>query len=105
MWGFFRRLGLVVKQERSDPAEIILVVESSALGAACPLCGHFSDCRHSQYIRRLLDLPADGRKVVLHWRTRKFRCSNPNCRRRVFAERIPGLARPHAVGLSGSTNC
>lgn len=96
MWRFFRRLGLVVKQARSDPAEIILVVESSALGAVCPFCGHFSDCRHSQYVRRLLDLPADSRKVVVHWRIRKFRCINPNCRHRVFAERIPGFARPHA---------
>ncbi|NLN28345.1 MAG: transposase family protein, partial [Firmicutes bacterium] len=81
---------------RSDTAQITLVVESSARGAVCPFCGHFSDCRHSQYVRRLLDLPADGRKVVVHWRIRKFRCINPNCQRRVFAERIPGLARPHA---------
>ena len=96
MWRFFRRLGVVVKQVRSDTAQITLVVESSARGAVCPFCGHFSDCRHSQYVRRLLDLPADGRKVVVHWRIRKFRCINPNCQRRVFAERIPGLARPHA---------
>ncbi|NLN17880.1 MAG: transposase [Firmicutes bacterium] len=95
MWTFCRRLGLVLKREQPDPAEITLVVEGPAPGAACPLCGRFSVHRHCQYGRCLLDLPADGRKVVLHLRVRKFRCTDPDCRRRVFAEQLSGLIRPH----------
>lgn len=43
-----------------------------------------------------MDLPADGRTVNLQLLVRRFRCSNAECRRHVFAERFPQLVRPHA---------
>jgi len=43
-----------------------------------------------------MDLPADGRTVNIHLTVRRFRCNNPTCRRRVFAERFPQFVRPHA---------
>ena len=64
--------------------------------AACPLCG--SDARrvHSRYTRRLADLPCFGRAVQLHVAVRRFSCPEPECPRRIFAERLPGFAEPHA---------
>ncbi len=64
--------------------------------AACPLCG--SDARnvHSRYIRRLSDLPCLGRAVRLLVTVRRFSCPLPECPRRLFVGRIPGLAEPHA---------
>jgi transposase len=64
--------------------------------AACPLCG--SDARnvHGRYIRRLADLPCLGRAVRLLVTVRRFSCPLPECPRRLFVERIPGLAEPHA---------
>jgi transposase len=64
--------------------------------AACPLCG--SDARnvHSRYFRRLADLPCFGRAVQLQVAVRRFSCPQPECPRRLFAERLPGFAEPHA---------
>src|SRR5690606_7243636 len=43
-----------------------------------------------------MDLPAASRAVNIQLLVRRFRCRNPACRRRVFAERFPQLVRPHA---------
>jgi transposase len=50
---------------------------------------------HSFYSRRLADLPWQGRVVELQVRTRRFRCTSLQCRRRIFAERLD-IARPKA---------
>lgn len=67
MWAFFRGLSLVIRQEQSSPTEIILVVENSASGASCPLCGGFFKSRHGQnekasWIRIVTICFADGLK-------------------------------------------
>ena len=43
---------------------------------------------HSRYERRLLDLPLHGRAVQMRVTVRRFRCAEPGCRRRIFAERL-----------------
>jgi hypothetical protein len=47
---------------------------------------------HSRYSREVADLPMADRKVVLHLRVRRFRCSASRCPQRIFAEQVPGLA-------------
>src|SRR5690606_17343474 len=73
-----------------------LTVESVRPAARCPLCGRVSHRKHSHYTRFLMDLPADGRTVNIHLTVRRLRCTNPDCRRHVFAQRFPHLIRPHA---------
>jgi transposase len=34
-------------------------------------------------------------QVILHWHVRKFYCDQPDCRRRIFTERLPQLTSPH----------
>src|SRR3954469_14461445 len=46
--------------------------------------------------RRLDDLPCLGRRVRLRVTVRRFACPQPDCPRRIFAERLPGLAAPRA---------
>src|SRR3954469_24211428 len=46
--------------------------------------------------RRLDDLPCLGRRVRLQIAVRRFACPQPDCPRRIFAERLPGLAAPWA---------
>ncbi len=41
---------------------------------------------HSRYERRLLDLPSHGRTVQMRVAVRRFRCAEPSCQRRIFAE-------------------
>src|SRR5690554_1698881 len=96
MWGFLRGIGLVIRRQEFSPAHITITVESAKVGAPCPSCGRVSRSRHSSYTRFLMDLPADGRTVNIQLLVRRFRCRNPACRRRVFAERFPQLVRPHA---------
>jgi len=96
MWRLLRRIGLIIRQQEFSSADITITAESTRAGAPCPLCGRVSRRRHSSYTRLLMDLPADGRTVNVQLLVRRFRCANPGCRRRVFAERFPQLVRPHA---------
>jgi transposase len=61
----------------------------------CPTCDQVSRCRHSAYERRLQDLPWQGSAVELRLKVRRFRCRNPGCARKIFAEALPAVARPH----------
>lgn len=56
--------------------------------ANCPTCCAPSRRTHSFYRRVLHDLPWQGRPVVIHVAARRFRCLNPLCARRTFAERL-----------------
>ncbi len=58
----------------------------------CPACSEFRVSYHSRYVRRLRDLPWQGRPVEIHLQTRRFRCRNQECARKIFAERLPGVA-------------
>ena len=62
----------------------------------CPCCHRRSRHVHSHYQRTLADCPCSGQALTLHLRARRFRCRVRWCPQRVFAERLPELARPHA---------
>jgi transposase len=62
----------------------------------CPGCKRVSQSRHSEYERRLQDLPWQGCAVELQLKVRRFRCRNPTCGQKIFAEPIPEVARSHA---------
>src|SRR5581483_3902201 len=51
---------------------------------------------HSRYRRTLRDLPWGALPVRLVVRVRRFRCALRSCGRRVFTERLPAVAAPHA---------
>lgn len=62
----------------------------------CPSCGRRSGSVHSEYVRTLMSLPVHSLRVTLSLRARKFRCRNPECGRKVFSERLEGLAGPYS---------
>ena len=88
--------GLHVTDLLIDPDAITVHAEPSAATAACPDCGHDSDRVHGRYTRRVVDLPVQGRRLALRLKTRRFYCTRRDCRRRIFCERLPGLAAAHA---------
>ncbi|MDF0522201.1 ISL3 family transposase [Bradyrhizobium yuanmingense] len=47
-------------------------------------------------MRRLSDLPWQGRVVEIRLHARRFRCANSQCSRRIFTERLPETVRPKA---------
>jgi transposase len=75
---------------------LILLLETTASTAACPICGAESNRIHSRYHRALADLPCFGKAVRLVVMVRRFFCAKSQCRRRIFSERLLGFARPYS---------
>ena len=81
-------------EQRED--DVVVVRVSSTAPPRCPACAGSCVSYHSRYDRRLRDLPWQGRQVQLRLRTRRFRCRNDTCRRKIFAECMPGVAPARA---------
>jgi transposase len=62
----------------------------------CPVCLGRRVSYHSYYYRSIRDLPWQGRRVRVQLRTRRFRCNEVRCPRRVFSEQIAGVASRRA---------
>ena len=75
---------------------LTLNLTSTQTKAACPVCGQPSHRIHSHYTRTLADLPCVAFSLTLIVQVCKFFCSNPDCRRRIFTERLPEVAVPWA---------
>jgi transposase len=71
------------------PGSLTLVVKATRTQAECPRCHRPSSRVHSYYTRKVADLPWHGVAVKLDLRTRRFRCKNSLCTKRVFCERLP----------------
>lgn len=50
---------------------------------------------HSNYVRQLTDLPWHGVSIRIQLHSRKFRCRNDFCPRKVFCERLPKVVESH----------
>jgi len=61
--------------------------------ARCPVCQRMSTAQHSRYTRRLCDLPWQGLSVRIWLSVHRYRCRNNECARKIFCERVPGVAR------------
>ena len=77
--------------EASDNTMVVTVTSTTAQ-AMCPSCGQVAERRHSQYVRKLADLPLAERYVQVRLHVRRFFCDNPLCPRTTFAERLPDFA-------------
>ena len=77
-------------------SQIHLEMHSVAPSAPCPACGQSSKSVHSHYRRTLADLPWQGVPVRVSLIVRRFFCDRPDCPRRIFTERLMGLAGRHA---------
>jgi transposase len=84
----------VVSVQRGGQAWTVTV--DSRQPTSCPGCGTQSKSRHSAYSRTLRDLSAQGAPVIINVRLARWRCRNQRCDRRIFTERLSGLAAPFA---------
>ena len=78
------------------PSSLTLVVRATRAQAECPRCHRPSSRVHSYYTRTVADLPWHGVAVKLELRTRRFRCKNSLCTKRVFCERLPRVVASYA---------
>jgi len=87
---------IAVESVRITPAKIEVKLRCSIESASCPICQSPSRRVHSRYVRIVRDLPWAGTPMILRFSTRRFFCDNADCRRRIFAEELPELARRRA---------
>ncbi len=74
---------------------IVLRIRSVQRQATCPLCNNPTKSLHSNYIRCITDLPWHGVAIRLELHTKKFRCRNKLCRRKVFCQRLPNVVESY----------
>jgi transposase len=86
--------GMVEQVQIADESTVTLRAVSPT--APCPCCGTVANRVHSRYTLHLHDLPSGERAVHLLVEVRRFVCPKATCRRKIFAERLPFLALPHA---------
>lgn len=89
-------LGLDGWQIESTTTHINLTIVSKGASAECPICHQGTHRIHSHYERTVADLPWSEYGVSWKLQVRKFFCTNPNCPRRIFTERLPGVVAPWA---------
>jgi len=80
----------------ADDAGVTLVLRTRRPTTCCPVCDQPAVRIHSWYTRRLADVPWQGLAVCLRLHSRRWFCDNPGCARRIFTERLPTVAPPHA---------
>jgi transposase len=83
---------LAIDQVSVEQTGLEVRAHLSATSANCPSCGQPSAAVHSYYQRTLRDLPVSENGVQLVRQVRRFRCRNPNCQRRTFAEPLTAIA-------------
>jgi transposase len=80
-----------------DSATLITLHGTSTQeGMPCPVCAVSTARVHSRYTRSLADLPWGAARVRWQLRVRKFVCTNAQCSRHIFTERLPGVMVPWA---------
>jgi transposase len=79
-------------QVREEARMIQVLIRSIQPASACPGCSQPSGRIHSHYQRTLADLPWARIAVQIKITVRRFFCDNPDCPRRIFAERLPTIA-------------
>ena len=88
--------GCSVTQVSQTEESIVITASAITSSASCPDCQQVSSHVHSTYIRSPKALPSSGHPVRLQLHVRRFRCANPTCRRKTFAEPFPLLLVPRA---------
>ncbi len=75
---------------------VTILTSTKESSPRCPVCVYPSRRVHSRYRRTLTDLPWGGVPVTFRITVRKLFCDNLSCPRKVFAERLGGVARRYA---------
>ncbi|HSM57104.1 MAG TPA: ISL3 family transposase [Candidatus Sulfomarinibacteraceae bacterium] len=83
--------GLAIVETAVIETRLCISVQSTDPSAACTKCGAVSKRVHSSYLRHVQDTPIGLFLVWLKIKVRRFRCDNPECKSKTFAEQFPDL--------------
>ncbi|MCQ6274680.1 transposase family protein [Bacillus sp. V3B] len=70
---------------------LLLTVKSIQTSSSCPVCSKLSSRIHSQYTRKVQDLPISDKSVGLLILTKRWFCDQPDCQVKIFTERYDWL--------------
>ena len=84
----FTFAGFEIQHIASSETMLTITARARSSTGICPTCGEATSHVHSYYTRTPQDLPISGQRVQLMVRVRRFRCPNPQCPRKTFAERL-----------------
>ncbi len=84
---------LIVKNIDYSCSIVKIYASIKAKRSKCPKCEKYSNKVHDYYTRTLSDLPVFQNKTTIILKTRKFKCQNPQCNRKVFSEQTPYILR------------
>jgi transposase len=87
---------LMILRWQVGPSALEIEVASRALEIRCPTCRVISTSVHSHYSRAVTDIPVGNRPVRLIVEVQRFRCRNPACYRKTFAEDFAPLIRRYS---------
>jgi transposase len=75
---------------------LLIQVAATASESACPGCQSHTSRLHSHSTRKAADLACGGHQVPLSLHVRTFFCTNRDCPRKIFAERLTAFLQPWA---------
>ncbi len=79
----------------SNSDSITIIAQTAKESSECPQCKIQSYSLHSNYVRQVADLPWHGVAIRIQLSTRKFRCRNELCQRKIFCERLPKVVESY----------
>ena len=84
-----------LKLQKIDYYENIIRIYASVKShrSKCPSCEKYSKRVHDYYYRTINDLPVFQNRTIILLKTRKFKCGNNRCHRKVFSEHTPDIVR------------
>ena len=94
---------VVLEQVIAEQQVVRVQARTRSVVTPCPACGVLTRRVHAYHTRRLADVPAGSRTVVLDLRIRRLVCEARGCGRQTFREQIPQVAVRYArrtVGLA-----
>ena len=75
---------------------VSITLHSETREASCPLCRQSAVRVQSRYHRTVQDIALQGKTLRLRLLVRRFFCDNPDCQRKIFAERFAELTSAYA---------
>lgn len=88
-----RSLRLSLTEVSSHDGVFVVHGETTGSSACCPCCGHPSHHVHVHRLRKIQCTEQFSSPVTLILRIRHFRCENPSCPQKYFAEPLPLAGR------------
>ncbi len=82
-----------IKDIELENGKISIFASIKSCRSQCPICGHSSNSVHDHYQRKITDLPVFQNTTILFLKTRKFKCRNYSCPRKVFSEQTSHIKR------------